>query len=142
MPVLDYMVNGGGVPVAGTWVRFADLDGGRSRHPLFEQRSEKPCRRLADADTALFCDIVALFGKPPEEDSSATISLVLHPLPRVPIRISYWQPEDGLESNLSFLFDATAADNLCIDSVYTLATGLVTMFERIARRHGLQESLI
>ena len=142
MPVLDYMVDGGGVPVSGNWVRFTQLKGGMSRNPLFLQRCEKPCRKLADADTALFSDILHLFGKPLEDDCSANISLVFHPLPRVPILISYWEPEDPLESNLTILFDSTAADNLNIYSVYTLATGLVTMFERIALRHGLQESLI
>jgi hypothetical protein len=59
----------------------------------------------------------------------------------VPILISYWEPEDGLDSNLSILFDSTATDNLKIDSVFTLAAGLVTMFERIALGHGLQASL-
>jgi uncharacterized protein DUF3786/putative Fe-S cluster protein len=142
MPVLDYMVDGGGVPVSGNWVQFTELKGGRSRNPLFLQRCEKPCRKLADADTALFSDILHLFGKPPEDDYSANISLVFHPLPRVPILLNYWEPEDGLESNLSILFDSTAADNLNIYSVYTLAAGLVMMFERIALGHGLQESLI
>ena len=142
MPVLDYIVDGGGVPVAVHWVRFRELAGGMSRNALFEQRCERPCRKLADADTGLFSDILHLFGKPSQEDHSADISLVLHPLPRVPILISYWGPEDGLESNLSVLFDSTATDNLKIDSVYTLATGLALMFERIALGHGLQESLI
>ena len=142
MPVLDYMVDGGGVPVSGNWVRFTELKGGRARNPLFVQRCEKPCRKLADADTGLFSDILHLFGKPPKDDYSAHISLVFHPLPRVPILICYWEPEDGLESNLSILFDSTAADNLKIDSVYTLATGLIMMFERIALGHGLRESLI
>ena len=55
---------------------------------------------------------------------------------------NYWEPEDGHESNLNVLFDSTAADNLNVYSVYTLATGLVLMFERIALAHGLEESLI
>jgi hypothetical protein len=138
MPVLDYMVDGGEIPVSGNWVQFADLRGGKTRNPLFKQRCEKPCRKLADADGALFSDILHLFGKPPTtDDLSATLSLVFHPLPRLPIRISYWEPEDGLESNLSILFDSTAADNLKIYSAYTMATGLVLMFERIAQGHGL-----
>ncbi len=142
MPVLDYIVDGGGVPISGHWVRFAELTGGRSRNALFEQRCENPCRKLADVDTGLFSDILHLFGKPSPDDHSADIALILHPLPRVPILVSYWGPEDGLESNLSVLFDSTATDNLKIDSVYTLATGLTLMFERIALGHGLQESLI
>jgi hypothetical protein len=62
----------------------------------------------------------------------------LHPLPTVPILICYWkpEPEDGLESNLNIFFDLTAEENLNIESIYTLATGLTIMFEKLALRHG------
>lgn len=50
--------------------------------------------------------------------------------------ICYWKPEDGLESSLNIFFDATAEDNLGIESIYALAAGLVRMFENIALRHG------
>jgi hypothetical protein len=56
----------------------------------------------------------------------------------VPILICYWrpEPEDGLESNLNIFFDSTAEENLNIESIYTLATGLTIMFEKLALRHG------
>jgi hypothetical protein len=57
-------------------------------------------------------------------------------LPRVPIRICYWKPEDGLESDLNIFLDSTATDNLNIESIYSLGIGLVTMFEKIALGHG------
>jgi hypothetical protein len=63
--------------------------------------------------------------------------LVLHPLPRVPILICYWKPDDGLESDLHVFFDATAEDNLGIEMVYTLGAGLVVMFEKLSERHGI-----
>jgi len=31
-----------------------------------------------------------------------------------------------------------AEDNLHIDMIYTLAAGLVVMFEKLAQRHGIQ----
>ena len=64
------------------------------------------------------------------------ISLVLHPLPKLPMLICYWKPEDGLESSLNLFFDKTASDNINVESVYSLGTGLVTMFEKVAKRHG------
>jgi hypothetical protein len=64
------------------------------------------------------------------------ISVVLHPLPLVPILICYWKPEDGLESDLHLFFDATAEANLHIEALYTLGAGLAQMFEKIALRHG------
>lgn len=36
-----------------------------------------------------------------------------------------WEPEDELESSLKIFFDSTAEDNLNIESIYALGTGLV-----------------
>jgi hypothetical protein len=136
VPALCYILRGGEIPISGDWVSFRDLEGGAARYPLFAQRCEKPCQQLADADTELFADVVGLFGKPTENQGSSHLSLVLKPLPRLPILIRYWKPEDGLASHLSFLFDSTAAANLNVESIYVLATRLVVMFEKIARKHG------
>jgi len=137
IPVLDYLVDGAGVPPSGNWVSFRDLRAGTARYPLFAQMCEKPCKRLADDDMHLFEDIISLFGKPVENSHSSDLSFVLHPLPRIPILIRYWEPDDGMESNLNLFFDSTATKNLSIESVYLLGTGLVRMFEKIALRHGL-----
>ena len=138
LPVLNHIIDGAGIPVSGNWVPFGELENAKPRYPLFKQQCERPCRRLADADTGLFEDIVSLFGGAADDDLSAHISVVLNPLPRLPILIRYWKPEDGLESVLSFLFDATAVENLNIESIHVLGTGLVLMFERIALTHGLK----
>ena len=104
---------------------------------LFGQRCEKPLKEVADTYTDLFEDMIHIFnGKQVENHYESDISLVLHPLPKVPILICYWRPDDGLESDLNLFFDSTAEDNLNIESIYALATGLVVMFEKIALRHG------
>jgi hypothetical protein len=104
---------------------------------LFGQRCEKPLKKLADTHTDLFEIVVDLFsGHHVEQQFDSDISVVLHPLPRVPILISYWKPEDGLESDLHLFFDDTAEDQLNMDAIYTLGTGLTVMFEKIAQRHA------
>jgi len=75
-------------------------------------------------------------GKQVENHYKSDISLVLHPLPLVPMLICYWKPEDGLESDLNLFFDSTAEENLNIESLYTLGTGLVRMFEKVVLTHG------
>ncbi|MDY6791488.1 MAG: DUF3786 domain-containing protein [Thermodesulfobacteriota bacterium] len=137
LPVITYITEGAGVPVSGKWVPFRELKGGKARYRLFQQRCEKPLKKVADTHTNLFEDLIRLFnGRRVENHYSSDISLVLHPLPKVPILICYWKPEDGLESSLNIFFDSTAQKNLNIESLYTLATGLVIMFEKIALRHG------
>ena len=41
-----------------------------------------------------------------------------------------------MESSLNVFFDDTAEENLVIDSLYRIATGMVMMFEKIALTHG------
>ena len=137
IPVINYIIDGAGVPVSGKWVPFRELEGGKTWYRLFGQRCEKPLKKVADTYTDLFEDMIHLFnGRQVENHYSSDISLVLHPLPKVPILICYWKPEDGLESSLNVFFDSTAEENLNIESLYTLGVGLVIMFEKIALRHG------
>lgn len=136
-PFLSYILYGQGLPPAGKWVPYRELKGGRDGYPLFQKRCEEPMKRVADLYTQLFDDIVHVFGgKKVDKQFKSDISVVLYPLPKVPVMICYWLPEDGLASSLHVFFDETASRNLDIGSVFTLGTGLAQMFTRIALRHG------
>lgn len=139
LPVLNYIIDGAGIPVSGKWVPLRELKNGKTWYRLFGQRCEKPLKKIADTYTDLFEDMIHLFnGRKVENHYESDISLVLHPLPKVPILICYWKPEEGLESDLNLFFDSTAEDNLKIESLFALGTGLVRMFEKIALRHGMK----
>jgi len=138
-PVLNYVLGGAGLPASGNWVPLRELKSGKTWYRLFSQRCEKPLKKVADTYTDLFEDMIHIFnGRQVENHYASDISLVLHPLPKVPVLICYWKPEEGLESSLNIFFDDTAEENLTIESLYALATGLVRMFEKIALRHGWQ----
>ena len=93
--------------------------------------------KVYDKARHLFEDMVHIFnGRQVERHYQSDISLVLHPLPKVPILICYWKPDDGLDASLNIFFDDTAEENLPIESIFTLGTGLVIMFEKLALRHG------
>jgi hypothetical protein len=142
VPFLSYILYGKGLPVAGSWVSFRELKDGAERYPLFQKRCEEPMKRVADIYTNLFDDLVHIFSaKQVAEQFESDISVVLHPLPRVPIMICYWMPEDGLESSLNVFFDQTADENLDIGSVFTLGAGLAQMFAKLAIRHGFPEAV-
>jgi hypothetical protein len=138
IPVLSHIIQSKGTPVSGKWMPLRELKNGREWYRLLEHRCEKPLKRLADTDTNLFEDLIRVFnGKQVENPCESDISLVLSPLPKVPILIRYSKPEDGLESNLNIFFDSTAEDHLNIEAIYTLAVGLTKMFEKIAPKHSL-----
>jgi hypothetical protein len=137
VPFLNYILYGAGLPVAHKWVSLRELHDGRERYPLFRRQCEEPLKLVADSYTALFDDIVQLFsGRQVATQFDSDISVVLQPLPKVPILICYWLPEEGMDSNLLVFFDETADRNLDTDSVFTLGVGLAHMITKLARKHG------
>jgi hypothetical protein len=138
VPALNYILNGSGKSPRGNWITFRELTGGPSRYAHFQQRCEKPLKRLADTYTDLFKDMLDIFdGKQIVSPIDSDVSIVLHPLPLFPIMVCYWKPEDGMESSLHIYFDSVSDHNLDIESNYTLNEGVALMFEKIALRHGV-----
>jgi hypothetical protein len=142
IPLLNYVLYAQGLPVTGNWVSLRELKEGTERYPLFKRRCEDPMKRVADTYTGLFDDMVhVLSGKQVEKQFKSDISVILYPLPKVPVMVCYWSPEEGLESSLNIFFDETTDKNLDINSVFTLGVGLTQMFQKIALRHGFPEDV-
>jgi hypothetical protein len=136
LPLLDYILSCEGAEPSGKWVPFRELPRGKTWNPLFEQRCEKPLKRIADSHPELFESLVNMFcGTSTTRAFDSDISVVLFPLPRVPMLVCYWRPEEGMESQLNLFFDDTAERNLSVESLFTMATGIVRMLERIMYRH-------
>lgn len=137
IPLYDYVLHAKETPLSGNWVPYRELPSGKDRYRLFEQRVVKSLKRIADIYTDLFEDLVHLFnGKKVANHYESDISLVLYPFPQMPILICYWKPDEGMASDLNVFFDHRSEEKLPISSIYTLTAGLVTMFEKIALRHG------
>jgi hypothetical protein len=138
VPFINHILSGRGLVPTGRWVSFRELKEGRERYQLFHKRSEAAMQRVADAYTPLFDDMVHLFGgRQVERQFASDVSVVLHPLPRVPIMVCYWAAEEGMGSSLNLYFDETADANLDIGSLFSLGVGLAQMFTKIALRHGV-----
>ncbi|MCP4339980.1 MAG: DUF3786 domain-containing protein [Desulfobulbaceae bacterium] len=136
-PVLNYILSGKGLPLTETWVPFRELETSKDWSRFFEHQCVKLLKKIADSNPSFFEDIIELFnGKPVENHYDADISLIIKPLPLLPMLICYNHPEDGLESNLNLFFDTTADKNLPVENIYTLTTGLAKMFEKLAITHG------
>ena len=137
IPLLNYIIYSKGSNVSGDWVPFRELKNGKTREAIFEKRCENALKQIADAHTDLLQDIISIFGgRPVASIFSSDISLVLYPLPKIPILITYSKPTDDLESKLNIFFDITAEDNLNIELIHMLCVGLVAMFEKITFRHS------
>jgi Domain of unknown function (DUF3786)/Putative Fe-S cluster len=137
VPILDYILTCQGIEPHDKWVPFRELPNGQTWNPLFVQRCEKELKKVTDKHTDLLEDIIDIFsGKTAKTKFDSDISIVLHPLPKIPILICYWRQEDDMDSMLNIFFDQNAEKNLSIESLYMLSTGLVAMFEKISLLHG------
>jgi len=138
IPLLSYILHCSDIPLSGKWVSFRELKQGKMWEGLFGQQCEIPLKRLADTHTDLFETLIEVFnGKKIENHYQSDISLVLYPLPKVPILICYWKPDDNMDSELHLFFDSSSIYNINIEGIYALGTGLVRMFEKIVLRHGI-----
>ncbi|KGO34588.1 MAG: DUF3786 domain-containing protein [Desulfoprunum sp.] len=138
VPFLTYLVQCRGDQPAGEWIAYREIAGGRERYPLFRKRCEEVMKQVADTWPDLFDDIVHLFsGERLPVQFDADISVVLKPLPKVPVMICYWKPADGMASSLNVFFDAAVDRCLDAGAVFNLGTGMARMFEVLALRHGI-----
>jgi hypothetical protein len=136
LPLLDYILHSRGESPSGRWVPFRELAQGKTWSRLFERRCEQPLKRIADTHSDLFADLIGMFaGASCPEVFGSDISVILNPLPLVPVLICYWKPDEDIASKLHLFFDDTAERNLSIESLFTLGTGMVRMFEKIMYRH-------
>lgn len=136
IPLLGYIVHSTGTAPTGAWTPFRELPGAGQRGPLFHRRAEEALGRLADTRPDLFEDIITLFGGERSAGAfDADVSVILYPLPKVPVLFCYWKPDGDMGSTLQIFFDATATDQLPVESVFELGTGMVMMFEKIAQKH-------
>lgn len=141
IPLMNYILFSKGEDIAGRWVPFRELKQGGKWNPLFERRCEQPLKQIADAHGELFEDLISMFsGVSSFNNFASDISVVLYPLPKVPVLVCYWKPEEELGSRLHLFFDDTAEKNLPIESLFTLGTGLVRMLEKITQKHASGKS--
>lgn len=146
IPLLDSIVHAaervesrvppGSRPHESDWLRFDELRQVMVSSDFFAMTCEDGLRAIADRDLSLFADILEVFGAAPTEDGfAADLAVVIRPLPRVPLLIRYWKPEDRFASKLSVYFGREAEGQLGVESIFILVTGIVEMLKRITARH-------
>jgi hypothetical protein len=142
VPLLNYIIFGSGKELSGDLVSFGELRGAADWSRFFSHRCEAAMKQLADVHGELFFEILHLFGARTVSGLDADHSLVIHPLPKVPFVINYWEAEQGFGSKLNILFDKTASDNLKTESIYLLGRGLIEMFRAIIVKHSKDGQLL
>lgn len=137
IPLLHYLISCQGREAGTQWVAFAELAGAQDWQRFFAHRCEEALRQLVDAHTELVVEILTLLGATTPADSpAADHTLLLLPLPRVPMLVCYWRPEEHFESRLTILFDRSAEANAAPEALYLLSRGIIEMIRQIIVRHS------
>ena len=135
--VLHYINYSKGISLTSNWVPLRELPSGKDWYRLFGQQCEKVLKNTADKYPDLFSDLVEMFrARMVDERFQSDVSVILSPLPLVPMLICYWRAEDDMESSLKLFFDDSAESNLGIEGLYTLGVGIAQMLERLAKVHS------
>lgn len=137
VPLLHYIIHCQGSDCRDEWVPFGELRGTADWRRFFAHRCEEDLRQLVDAHPDLVFELLTIFGAQPVQGfPSADHALVISPLPKVPLLLCYWQPEEGFDSKLQILFDRSAESNVTPEALYLLSRGIVEMFRQLIIRHS------
>lgn len=131
----NYCLSGGDGVMKGEWVPFETLKGGHSSAPYFRRRCLEPLHAIADSHTKIFLELLEIFGGGHVTGFDADHSVVLRPVPKVPLLINYWEDEEGFGSRLSILFDRSADAYFKPEVITLMGRGIVQMFQSIIPRH-------
>jgi hypothetical protein len=83
-----------------------------THNSLFCIFNPSPIEFLSSVYAELFDDIVHILGgKHVGKQFEPDISVVLYPLPKVPVMICYWLPEESLDSSLYLFLDQATDQN-------------------------------
>ncbi|HEY6000774.1 MAG TPA: DUF3786 domain-containing protein [bacterium] len=127
--LLHYARTRGDAPPAGRWVAFADLRSGLVKATSFARECEEPLRELFDRDTAAAERALERIGGAREAGAPAPVAWRVEALPRVPVLVLYWPPEEEFPSKCKVLFDASADRFLDVESLTFLVEGLAKNLE-------------
>ena len=108
----------------GKWISIDALPGSIPKKPELEETCEKRIAQAFKGDVSGLEEAVrTLGGVPAEVETSADVKAVIHPLPKTPFLLLFWDEDrdEGFEARAKVLFDETILCFLDIESAVFLA---------------------
>jgi hypothetical protein len=127
--ILHYLRTAGTGPLAGRHASFSELRGGMVKASSFERECEEPLRELFGKDYAKTAQTLDRMGTKKKEGFPTGHAWELFLLPKVPLVVLYWPPDEEFPSKVKMLFDASADRFLDVESLIFLVEGLVKNIE-------------
>lgn len=114
--VLNYLGRAGGAPLTGQLITYRELEDGMVFYQAFQRESIIPLGKwVGGKSPGEIARAVAALGGVTRE--GADIAAVIPALPRFPVTLKMWFPDDELPGSANILFDATANNYLHTEDI-------------------------
>ena len=127
--ILIYIKRAGKSPLQEKWINFRDLRGGSIKAEAFHGECELEIANLLETDSNGLIDKLTSTGAEKADGFSSDHSFLLQTLPRIPLLILLWEPDDEFGADCKVLFDPSAVDYLDIESLCYLGEELVRVLK-------------
>ena len=119
--LLHYLDLGDGIPLTGRLLPLGDMPGGAARGGNMDRRVETEARRLLGiAEESRFRAALLSLGAELTE-TNADLTAVIPFLPRFPLTVKLWFPDDELPGSGRLFADASAPHFLTVEDAVTAA---------------------
>ena len=99
-----YLTRANGDPVSGVWVSYRDLPNTVSKSKSYDACVERLAAGLA-ADSNRIDEVTAALGGTRVPTESADVAYLLPALPRIPLLLLFWRPDEEFGARASLLVD-------------------------------------
>ncbi len=134
--IFNHIAQGGSSLPSGQWKSLEQIPNTISKVKSMQAHVLEPLARLFAGRAGALAEASSRLGGRllDPKQFGADLAVVLHPLPRIPLLLLFWdqEPEDGFEARVSILFDATIVEHLDIESILFMCERLVELLEQEA----------
>ncbi len=126
-----HMAQGGIAIPTGLWKGFVEFPNTVSKVKSMKESVEAPLIKTFSGNAALLVERGVACGGRDIGDivDSADVALAFQPFPKVPVRVVFWDRDEGegIEAEVKLLFDETITDHLDIESIMFLSERIKDM---------------
>jgi hypothetical protein len=113
-----YLLQAGTKEIRNVWLPYRDLkDGGQFASYIKVHVEDRIAESFSGKISLLKSRLDALGARPYAGEMESDLTLVVNPLPKVPVLCLFWDRDDEFPASFRFLFDASASSYLDLESL-------------------------
>jgi hypothetical protein len=119
--VLRYFLTAGDDPLRNAWVAYRDFkDGAQFASYIKANIEDVLAKRFAGKQALLRERLQAIGAAVYRSEAKPDVAAALHPFPRVPLLVIFWDKDEEFDASFQFLFDESAESFLDMEALAVL----------------------